>query len=164
MKLSPLDLRHHDFRTTMRGYDKAQVQDILEMAADSLETLSREVQQLRQELSRRDEALDELREGESELRRAVISAERLGTELKEQAQREAERIVQDAKLRRERMLQETELELSNLKADYARTEREHRLFREQFKGMLRAYAHTLEDEALLESTQPSTLRDLQKTS
>lgn len=144
MKLSPLDIQHHEFSTTMRGFDKAQVRDFLEQAAEALEALARDNQMLKAELAKRDALIDELRAGESELRRAVVSAERLGSELKERAQGDAERLLQDARNERSVILRDAELQLRELKAEFARTEREHRLFREQFRGMLRAYERSLD--------------------
>jgi cell division initiation protein len=144
VKLSPLDVQHHEFSTAMRGYDKAQVRDFLEEAAEALEALARDNQALKTELSKRDTLIDELRSGESELRRAVVSAERLGSELKTRAQEDAERVLQDARSERAVILRDAELQLRELKAEFARTEREHRLFREQFRGMLRAYERSLD--------------------
>jgi cell division initiation protein len=144
VKLSPLDIQHHEFSTAMRGYDKAQVRDFLEQAAEALEAIARDNQALKAELSKRDALIDELRSGESELRRAVVSAERLGSELKTRAQEDAERVLQDARGERAVILRDAELQLRELKAEFARTEREHRLFREQFRGMLRAYERSLD--------------------
>ena len=145
MKLSPLDIQHHEFSTAMRGYDKAQVRDFLDGAAEALEGVLRENQTLKAELGKRDELIAELRSGESELRRAVVSAERLGSELKARAQDDAERVLQDARNERAVILRDAERELRDLKAEAARTEREHRLFREQFRGMLRAYERSLDN-------------------
>ena len=144
MKLSPLDIQHHEFSSAMRGYDKAQVRDFLDGAAEALETTLRENQTLKAELGKRDELIAELRSGESELRRAVVSAERLGSELKARAQDDAERVLRDARNERAVILRDAERELRDLKAEAARTEREHRLFREQFRGMLRAYERSLD--------------------
>jgi cell division initiation protein len=158
VKLSPLDVQHHEFSTAMRGYDKAQVRDFLEQAASALEDLARENQTLKTDLAKRDSLIEELRAGESDLRRAVISAERLGSELKERAQQDAERLLQDARGERLVILRDAEGQLRELKAEFARTEREHRLFREQFRGMLRAYERSLEsvpDVLQTEATTPS---------
>ncbi len=144
MRLSPLDVQHHEFSSAMRGYDKVQVRAFLEETAEALEASVRENQALRAELAKRDELITELRSGESELRRAVVSAERLGSELKTRAQEDAERVLQDARGERAVILRDAELQLRELKAEFARTEREHRLFREQFRGMLRAYERSLE--------------------
>ena len=138
----------------MRGYDKAQVRDFLDGAAEALEGVLRENQTLKAELGKRDELIAELRSGESELRRAVVSAERLGSELKARAQDDAERVLQDARNERAVILRDAERELRELKAEAARTEREHRLFREQFRGMLRAYERSLDSVPAVVGLEP----------
>ena len=54
------------------------------------------------------------------------------------------RDLQRAQDERTALLRDAELHLRELKAEFARTEREHRLFREQFRGMLRAYERSLD--------------------
>jgi len=153
VKLSPLDIQHQEFRTALSGYHKAQVREFLEGVAEAFEALARDNQALRDELAKQNGVIQELRAGEEELRRAIISAERLGNELKARAQREAELILQGARAERADLLRDAEAQLRELKAEVARTEREHRLFQEQFRGMLRAYERSLDS---LRDTQPST--------
>ncbi len=144
MKLSPLDIQHQEFDTAMSGYKKKQVREFLERVADTFEDLLRDNQDLQNELEGQSERIEELQVGELELRRAVVSAERIGNELKEQAQREAELTVQEGRAKRDDILRDAEAQLHNLKAELERTRREHKLFREQFRGMLRAYERSLD--------------------
>ena len=144
MKLSPLDIQHQEFDSAMSGYKKKQVREFLERVADTFEDLLRDNQNLRDELSEQREKNEELQVGELELRRAVVSAERIGNELKEQAQREAELTVQEGRAKRDDILRDAEAQLQNLKAELERTRREHKLFREQFRGMLRAYERSID--------------------
>ena len=144
MKLSPLDIQHQEFDSAVNGYKKRQVHEFLERVADTFEELLRDNQSLRDALNEQRERNEELQVGELELRRAVVSAERIGNEMKERAQKEAELIVEQAKTERGNILQDAEAGLGEVKAELARTEREHRLFREQFRGMLRAYERSLD--------------------
>ena len=154
MKLSPLDIQHQEFDSAMSGYKKKQVREFLERVADTFEDLLRDNQSLRDALSEQRERNEELQVGELELRRAVVSAERIGNEMKERAQREAELIVQGAKTEREGLLQDAEAQLREARSELKRTEREHKLFREQFRGMLRAYERSLDAQP-----EPSATRD-----
>ncbi len=146
MKLSPLDIQHQEFDSAVSGYKKKQVREFLERVADTFEDLLRDNQNLRDELSEQREKNEELQVGELELRRAVVSAERIGNEMKERAQKEATLIVQEAKTERGTILQDAEAQLKEARAELRRTEREHGLFREQFRGMLRAYERSLDNQ------------------
>ena len=146
MKLSPLDIQHQEFDAAMSGYKKKQVREFLERVADTFEDLLRDNQDLRDELGEQKGKIEELQVGELELRRAVVSAERIGNEMKERAQKEAELIVREAETERGTILQDAEAQLREARAELERTKREHKLFREQFRGMLRAYERSLDNQ------------------
>ncbi|CAN5471643.1 DivIVA domain-containing protein [soil metagenome] len=144
MKLSPLDVQHQEFDGALSGYSKKQVRDFLAKAADALEEVIREKKALREEIFRRDERIEALQAGELELKHAVVAAERIGNELKQNARREAELIIQAAEQQKNQVIQGTEAKLKQTRADLARLEREAQLFREQFRSMLKAYERSLE--------------------
>ena len=150
MKLSPLDIQHQEFDSAMNGYKKQQVRDFLERIADSFEELLRDNQSLEGELEAQGERLEELQVGELELRRTVVSAERIGNQMKEQAEREAKLTLQKAEADRDDILRDAEGQLREVKAELGRIERERNLFREQFRGMLRAYERSLDAQLELQ--------------
>lgn len=145
MKLTPLDIEHQEFDGALNGYNKRQVREFLARVAEVFENSLRESQTLRKTLSQRDARIEELQLAEVELKRAVISAERIGNELKANAKREAELTLQEAEAARERMLRDAENDLKDAKAEFTRLENERRLFREQFRGLLRAYERSLDN-------------------
>jgi cell division initiation protein len=144
VKLSPLDIQHQEFGGALSGYSKKQVRKFLAEAADALEDLVRENQRLRHELAKRDERIEALQAGDLDLKHAVVAAERIGNELKQNAQREAELIVRDAENLREKVIREADLKVKQARAEISHLEREHRLFREQFRAMLVAYERSLD--------------------
>ncbi len=147
MRLSPLDVQHQEFDGALSGFSKKQVREFLNKVADEFEDLLRENQQLREEISKRDQKIEDLQVGEAELKRAVVAAERIGNELKTNAQREAELITEGAKATKAKILEEVELELKNAQLELERLQREQRLFREQFRGLLYAYERSLDNLA-----------------
>jgi len=146
MRLSPLDIQHMEFQRTASGYHRRQVREFLERVAMEREELLREVQTLREDLDRRDEQIAELQAAEAELQRAIIAAERIGNEIKENAKKEAQLVLQEADRLKEERLHGAEARLRSAHAELARVERETSLFREQFRGMLEAYMRSLESQ------------------
>ena len=144
MRLSPLDIRHTQFDTRLGGYSKRQVRDWLEKVAEQTEELLRNQKKLRNELEQRTKEVETLRETELELKRAVSAAERLSHEMKQNAKREAELTLRDAEQRKGDILRETRQRHKELMNDVTRLERERDLFREQFRGMLRAFERSLD--------------------
>lgn len=144
MRLSPLDIQQMEFQRGAGGYQRKAVRAFLDRIGLELEELLREHQALRAELERRDETIAELQTAEAELQRAIIAAERIGNEIKMNAQREAELMLQEAENLKQERLREVDARLHGARAEITRLEREHSLFRDQFRGMLEAYARSLE--------------------
>jgi cell division initiation protein len=144
VKLSPLDIEHMEFATSVGGYGKRQVREFLERVSQQLEETLRENQSLRDELKKRDERIAELQVGEVELKRAVIAAERIANEIKENAKHEASLILREADGQRTGMMREADTRLRAARAELARLEREQQIFREQFRGLLKAFERSLD--------------------
>ena len=144
MKFSPLDIQHMEFGSSLNGYTKNQVRDFLEKLAEQTEDLLREQQRLNVELTKRDRRIEELQSAELELKRAVIAAERIGNEMKQNAKREAQLLLKDAESSRDDMVREAQARVREVNNDLTRLERERDLFREQFRGMLQAFERSLD--------------------
>lgn len=144
MKLNPLEIENAEFPRAFNGYKKADVRSILALAANQIETLEQDNQYLLNELVKKDEQIEKLLQAENELRRAVIAAERVATEIKHNANREAELVVKEAKSIKDGMMRDAELRLKEAHFELSRLEKEYQLFREQFKGILKAYERSLD--------------------
>lgn len=155
MRLSPLDIQHMEFARSMQGYHRQQVREFLERVADEHEDLLHELQAVRDEMAKKDRRIDELQATEMELKRTVIAAERIANELKENAKREADLIIQEAEQRKREILRETEERLARGRADLERLDREQRLFREQFRGILAAFSRSLDNFPSAEVSDPA---------
>jgi cell division initiation protein len=118
MPLTPVEIRHVVLRRAFpRGYRRADVDRLLNEIADSFEEVWRE----RADLS---DALDELetdaakhRELEALLRSTLVSAERAAQDMKEQARRESDLIVQEAHAEGRRVAREAAAEKRRLEED-----------------------------------------------
>ena len=148
MKLSPLDIQHMEFATAMNGYAKRPVREFLERVAESYEEVLRENQRAAEEMQKLQRRLEELQSAEQDLKRAVIAAERIGNEMKVNAKREAELLLREAEGRRDVILRDAQLRAKEAQLDIARLERERDLFREQFRGMLKAFERSLDHVGL----------------
>ena len=113
-RLTPLDVRKQEFKKTMRGYDPLQVEDFRGRAADELERVVREKIALEERLRGVDEQLAIFKEREKAMNDALIAAQQLRAETREQAEREAQMIVREAEADAERRLERARRELERL--------------------------------------------------
>ena len=114
MKLSPLDVKHQDFKPALNGYNKAQVRDFLTNVSDMLEQKLEEVKELSIQLVERDEKIKELQVSELELKKAAVLAERVANEARAQAKRESELILRETKAKSAEIIKEAEKEKETL--------------------------------------------------
>src|SRR5947209_7684429 len=96
MNVSPLDLRQQQFRTVLRGFDKVEVTSFLMAAAEDYEQALRDVDRLRQEITRMEALLAEHREHEKSLKTTLFAAQKLADDIKGNAEHEAQRILREA--------------------------------------------------------------------
>src|SRR5512143_4108132 len=115
-RLTPLDVRKQEFRKAMRGYEVAEVEDFRARAADEMERLVREKNASEERGRLLTEQLLAYREREKAMNDALVAAQQLRAETKEQAEREAQMIVREAEADAERRLDRMRRELERLEA------------------------------------------------
>ena len=127
------------FRRTFRGYDRTEVVAFLTETADDYEQALREIDLLRQDLSRMEALLAEHRQREENLRNTLLTAQRLADDLKEHAQDEAKLIVREAEGRAGLLLEKAAVRLEEIDRDI----NEMRLRRRSVEGSLEASIQAL---------------------
>jgi cell division initiation protein len=108
MKVTPLDLRQAKLTVAFRGYDKNEVDALLNEVADDYEQALRETDRLRQEVGRVESLLAEHREHERNLRNTLLTAQRLSDEIREHADQESRRVVAEAESRADLVFQQAQ--------------------------------------------------------
>ena len=108
MKVTPLDLRQAKLTITFRGYDKNEVDALLNEVADDYEQALRETDRLHQELTKLEALVTEHREHERSLRNTLLTAQRLSDEIRDHAEQESRRMVEEAESRAELVFQQAQ--------------------------------------------------------
>lgn len=117
MKVTPLDLRQTNFKTVMRGYDRGEVNALLEEAADDYENAVRENERLRQEVAKLEAILAEHRGQERNLRNTLVTAQKLADGIQDTATQEAQRIVREAEGRADLLLQKGQARVEDIQRE-----------------------------------------------
>jgi DivIVA domain-containing protein len=134
--LTPLDVRRFDFGRALRGYDPARVDQFRDQVADELERLGRINQDLDQKARTFHEQLRAFRERDRALNDALISAQQLRQDTKEQAEREAMLIVREAQGEGERLLEEVRGEVRRVQNELDALERSRRAYLSQMRSLI----------------------------
>jgi cell division initiation protein len=130
MALTPVEIRHVELRRAwLRGYRRSSVERLLNEIADSFESVWRERADLADRLEELETEASKHRELEALLRSTLVSAERAAQDMKEQARRESDLIVQEAHAESRRIAR-------SAAADRERLEDETRRIRAQLRNAL----------------------------
>jgi cell division initiation protein len=118
MALTPVEIRHVELRRTwFRGYRRGIVERLLSDIADSFEDVWRERADLADKLEELESEASKHRELESLLRATLVSAERAAQDVREQARRESDLIVQEARAEGRRVTRAAAAEKDRLEED-----------------------------------------------
>src|SRR6186997_1240682 len=118
MPLTPVEVRHVDLnRAWLRGYRRKPVDQLLDEIADSFEEVWRERADLSDRLEELEAEASKHRELEARLRSTLVSAERAAQDMREQARRESDLIVQEASAEGRRLLRDAIAEKERLLAE-----------------------------------------------
>ena len=127
-RLTPLDVRKQEFRKSMRGYEVAEVEDFRARAADEMERLVREKNAFEERGRTLTERLDAYREREKAMNDALVAAQQLRAETKEQAEREAQMIIRAAEAVAETRLERAHREIEKLQDSAEALSRQHHAY------------------------------------
>lgn len=133
--LTPLDVRRYEFATALRGYDKQRVDQFREQVADELERLTRLNADLDAKARVAHEQLKTFRERDKALNEALVSAQQLRGEIREQAEKESELIVREARAEAERLVEEARAEVRRIQLELDTLERARRSYLAQMRSL-----------------------------
>jgi cell division initiation protein len=142
--VTPLDVRQAKFSTSMRGYERAEVNAFLLEAADGYEQAMRENERLRQEVARLDASLTQYRELEGALKGALMSAQKVSDDMKETASLESARIVREAEGRAELITQKAQAALEDIQREIDGLRLKRRESEVALESIIAALHNTLE--------------------
>ena len=120
MSLTPVEIRHIRLGRGLLGYRRGPADRVLEEIASSFEEVWRDRADLADKVEQLESDLERFRELEALLRTTLVSAERTAAELKSQAMREAELIVDEARAEARSIVRQAAADNERLEADSAR--------------------------------------------
>lgn len=134
--LTPLDIRRFDFGSALRGYDRTRVDQFREQAANEVERLVRQGQTLEAKAQGFHEQLRAFRERDKAINEALISAQQLRAEVREQAEREAQLILREARADAERIVATAQHETRRIEGELEALVRQRRSYLTQLRSMI----------------------------
>jgi cell division initiation protein len=153
-RLTALDARRWDFGNALRGYDRARVDEFREQVAEELERMSRTNQELETKVSNFLEQLRVFRDRDKALNEALVSAQQLRGEIRQQAEREAQLVLREAHAEADRIVSAVQGDLRRAEEELQQLWRSRKAFLAQMRTLVERQATEL---AAAEGAAPPVL-------
>jgi len=141
--LTPLDVRRYEFGKALRGYDPERVDQFREQVAEELERLTRLNADLDAKAKGFHEQLRAFRERDKAINEALVSAQQLRGDIREQADKEASLIIREAKAEAERIVEEGKAEIRRMEDQLTALDRSRRAFLAQTRALIERHLSEL---------------------
>jgi len=120
MSLTPVEIRHVKLGRRLLGYDRAATDRLLDDVTRSFEDVWRDRADAREEIERLESELTHYKDLESLLKNTLVSAERAADELKVQAHRECDLMLEQARVKAREIVGDAESERERVKGEIRR--------------------------------------------
>ena len=108
MEITPRELRDVEIRETFRGYNRDDVNELLERAAGTIDAANERMQQMTERLSTAQSETGHTRETEDILHRTLLLAQRAADEAVGEATAKARQMLDDAEIQSRRLIADAE--------------------------------------------------------
>jgi len=154
MKITPLDIQQQQFRVRFRGFDMVEVDNFLDLLANEFEELLKENSQIREEDRRKADRINQLEAGEKELRDTLVSVQRMSEEMKNNARKEGELIIEEAKLNGRKIIEAAQAQALQMEGEINQLKRQRAEFEASLRATVEMHWRLLEptEEDSVEST------------
>lgn len=173
MALSPNDIRNYEFTQKMRGYDKEEVDSLLDQIALELEDIKQDNLKLSMEVDSYKSQLESLKQHENTIKQAAIDARQNADSLVSKAKAEAEEMLYNARTEAGKIINDTKDQLNSYKGQLVEVKAAKESFVAKVKDLIDEHQQLLaqaelnrsnfdipEDMQMEEEERPSLAKNL----
>lgn len=146
MALTPIDIQHKEFTTKMKGYDREQVQDFLQVIKNDYEQQIKETKELEKQLAFAEEKNAYFQNLQDALNKSIVVAQDAADRLKENARKEAEIILFEAEKSADKLLKEAAGKATKINQETESIRKESRNFRQKLELMVESQINLIRNE------------------
>ena len=150
MTLTPLDIMHKQYKTSFRGYKKAQVDEFMKLTCSALEETLKEKKTLSRRIELLEEEVESVRKIESALAETLVIAQKTADEIRASSHKQAESILRDAEDMRLKMTRDFHDQMEKCRADISLLESTKDRFECEFRAVLQGYIDWLDNRKIID--------------
>lgn len=143
--LTPLEIENREFKKTMGGYNRDDVEDFMSMILVDYEKLYKESIASREKIDTLNEAVEHYKNQEITMQNAIMAAQKAADSLKLAASEQADLIVREAKLKATEIIAEANKEIANLDARYNEIRQQMESYKMRMSSLIKTQLDMLGD-------------------
>lgn len=148
MTLMPEDIQSKQFHVRFRGFDVEEVDGFLEQVAENFLMLLEENRTLRTKVEGMAQEIEVFRQDESSFKNAIVSAQKVGDEMKKKSRNEANRLMAQVTAEVTQLRDEANKEVAQLEAKVDQLKGMQAKIMGDLRGVLNSYLEQLDDSSL----------------
>lgn len=143
--LKPVDIQNQEFEKKLKGYDCDAVDDFLDIVIQDYDTLCKENMALREKIELLTETVDRYKDIEETIQRSLEVAQQSAQDIKNNANMEAEAIINRAKLDATRLARQIDDEHIKKHQEMLKVKQEVETYRARIKTVCENLIKTIDE-------------------
>lgn len=143
--LTPLDIHNKEFSKTFRGYSEAEVDEFLDQVVRSFEELLRTNTEQKARIEELESRVAQYKALEETLNNTLIVAQQAADEVKANAHREADLILEKSRLEASKVLDEGKDKMMRALREFEDIKRQTQVFKARMRSLIASYQEMLDD-------------------
>ncbi len=164
MKLSPQDIKQQEFKKSVRGFDKEEVQAFLEKLADDIDELLKENDSLKTELETATQKISEYRKLEKDIQDTLSKAQESSSKSLESAKKQANLLLQEAELKAQQVIDKAKEKANDIRNAVIQLREEKISIVSKLKAVINSQAHLLEMKVENAAKEQEPVKKIEKIS
>ncbi len=136
--ITPLDVQKQQFKKSLTGYNRDEVDDYMLMVADALEKHINENIRLKEKLDRKDEEIKHYKNIERTMSDTLVVAKQTAEELTTSAKQTSQNIIKQAEIDAKKLINKADATVAKTMQQQQKMEKDLAAFRARLEAMLRA--------------------------
>ncbi len=136
--ITPLDIQNKEFKRGMRGYREDEVDEFLDLVMVDYEKLYKENAELKDKLERVSQQMEQYKNIEETLKNTLVVAQNAAEEVRTNALKKAELILQDAENQAKELIKKANEDVNEVKGEYEDIKKQMQIFKTRYKTLLQS--------------------------
>ncbi|NLM35410.1 MAG: DivIVA domain-containing protein [Clostridiales bacterium] len=145
MRLTAMDIKNKEFRSSLRGYNGEEVDDFLEQVTEDYEAMYKENATLKEKVLTLNEKLEHYAKIESTIQNTLLLAQNAADQAKALAQKEADIIIKNANETAQKIIDKAHLDVMKINEEYEKLKQDFFKFRAKYRNFLKTQLETFEE-------------------